>query len=180
MDIRIKLNPQYEQLRPYVEHLAQTGELHGEIVHRGRNSLYRLTVEGVDLVVKSFSHMTVANRFIYAHLRKSKAVRSYDNAVRIAQLGLLTPDPIASIDVIQYGNLRRGYYICRYVDAQKTTRWYERPDGKELETILATYIYGLRSMGVWHRDLNPGNILRDRQGNLFLIDLNRISFGNTS
>ena len=61
----------------------------------GRNKVYSVNVDGKMMVVKQFVHITKINRLVYNYLRKSKARRSYENAIKLCDKGFLTPAPVA-------------------------------------------------------------------------------------
>lgn len=83
MKQNIVVNPQYAQLAPFVGDVARgTADL-GEEIYRARNVVSHTRQCGLDLIVKSFRVPRLLNAFVYAHLRHSKARRSYDNALRL-------------------------------------------------------------------------------------------------
>ncbi|MFA6335511.1 MAG: hypothetical protein WCX48_08155 [Bacteroidales bacterium] len=50
-----------------------------------------MEVEGFVLVVKYFKKITLANKFIYAHVRKSKARRAYEHSELLLSKGFTSP-----------------------------------------------------------------------------------------
>ena len=144
----------------------------GEVIDARRNIL-RLT-EGV--VVKQFATPGIWKGIWYGWFGKSKARRSYENALR---LGALTPKPIAYREVRYFGILRESWYACIKSECPYTfIDLIERPDMPNRERILAAigrFTAHLRQMGVWHRDYSQGNILFNADGShIEVIDLNRI------
>lgn len=163
----------------FVQHLADTGDVSGlELIYEGRNRLYR-TPDG-RLCVKAFGVPGIIKSFIYGFLRKSKAFRSFDNALVLKELGIPTPDPIAAIECKKFGFLRRSYYICEYANGWQTLRGVEkRSDFPALSRALAEFIYTLHRNGVLMKDLSPGNVLWRLNGSYFdftLVDINRMEF----
>ena len=146
----------------------------GEIIDARRNIL-RLT-EGV--VVKQFATPGIFKGIWYGIFGKSKARRSYENALRLAGL---TPAPIAYREVRVCGILRESYYACLQSQCPYTfIDLIEHPDFPNRNRILASigrFTAELHLRGVWHRDYSQGNILFNEEGShIEVIDLNRIRF----
>ena len=51
--MRIVINPKYQYLSEYLSHIDEHFEREGRELHRGRNMLRTLQVEGLTLVVKT-------------------------------------------------------------------------------------------------------------------------------
>ena len=187
---RIRLEERY---RAYG---ARIGELPGRLVddgvtlHTGRNRIEALTItspglDSIDVAVKAFAVPTWPRGFVYAHLRQSKALRSINNAQKLVELGIDTPDPVACIEYRDSGRLRRSYYVCRYWqhDYDLTALLYRGvTQGSNTEALLeqlARFTVAQHNRGVLHGDYNPGNILVRSRGESFdfsLVDLNRLRF----
>lgn len=79
-----------------------------------------MTLDDLQINVKSFKRPHILNRFIYAWFRKSMAERSYGNALRLLGMGIGTPAPIAYLVYKNAKGVNRSYYIsiqqpCDYV-----------------------------------------------------------------
>lgn len=179
----ITINPKYESFRPQIEAMIRGGMPVGaEIIYKGRNTLYATRLGDTTAVVKQFRRPNIVNAYVYTTLRESKAARSYLNAMRMKDLGFLTPEPIA------YGETRRGlrleqscYISVGLEGATEMRHWEDFPFADTLLPAFATEIWKLHKAGVWHKDFSPGNILFTgdaRTGYRFhYVDLNRMEFG---
>lgn len=183
--INIETAPGAESLRPWLERLAHEGVPSDatEVYHNRRNKDYRCTVAGQQLNIKAFGIPRFPNRYIYGTLRKSKARRSLENALRLCHDGFATPKPIAYVEVKTGCTLTRSYYISQHVDMVCDMRdWDRNPEADAAVADLAALIAHLHDKGVFHKDMSPGNVMvvHDSRGNrqLMLIDLNRMDFGH--
>lgn len=174
---KIRLNPDFENLRQFVDAIPNRNEELGEIIYKARNTVFNNTETGIPLCIKSFKIPPIYNRIAYTFLRKGKARRSFENAERLIALGFMTPTPVAYLEVYKNGLLERSYYISLMIDAEHVRVWQERPNSQEIALNLANLMYRLHCAHVWHRDFSPGNVLYDKDGNYYLIDINRMQFG---
>ena len=182
-----------EPYRAYRDSIAEIPDRfpdHGDTLHSGRNLIKTLTMtspglEPIEVAVKAFAVPALPRGFVYAHLRRSKALRSMLNAQKLVQLDIHTPDPVACIECQDSGCLRRSYYVCRYWphDCDLIALLYRgaprRPDTRALLHQLARFTIAQHDRGVLHLDYNPGNILVRITGTRFdfaLVDLNRLRF----
>lgn len=157
-----------------------------EVYHTRRNHIWRIPLDGQDATVKDFKVPGHINAVAYTTVRRSKARRSYDNAMELLRLGFLTPEPLAWAEQ-RTGpcHLGHSYYACRYLQYDGDMRNWERyPDAEALLEALGREMARLHRAGVWHHDFSPGNILfRRRAGggyDFYYVDLNRMSFGQRS
>lgn len=153
-----------------------------EYIYRGRNNLFRVMLDGKPFIVKDFKHPHFLNRYVYTTIRKSKAARSYANALRILSLGFNTPAPAAYFEMRKKGELYYSFYLCEELcNASEMRNWEDKKDADTLLRAFALEILRLHRNGVFHRDFTPGNILYVTPGkgiyNFYLIDLNRMKFG---
>ncbi len=185
MKARIIISPKYAALGPLVQAIAADGVPPGAAeVYHARNTVYSLDTDaGIRLSIKDFHTPSAINALVYTRLRRSKARRSYENAVRLSAMGFDTPDPVAYIEIHRGAMLTRSYYICRQIDGAQDLRLWHLRDAVSMSPVLdglARYMVRLHRAGVFHKDFSPGNILyRDEGGTLryYLIDINRMSFG---
>lgn len=183
--LKITVNGKFENLRTQIAGIPERIEQTGEVIYSDRNTIYRTGIGGIDATVKSFHVPAFFNRIVYSTLRHSKARRSYDNALRLQELGIGTPEPIAYIEEYESGLLSRSYYICRMFEGQNIRHWEtEISDYRPMIKALAALIVDLHGKGVMHKDFSPGNILFKRNADggyrFALIDINRMQFGVTS
>ncbi len=176
MKQNIVVNPEYAQLMPFVSAVAcGTADL-GEEIYRARNVVSHTRQCGLDLIVKSFRVPRLLNAFVYAHLRHSKARRSYDNALRLMSLGIGTAVPVAYVEIFSHGLLNRSYFISLKVCGSEMRFWEKRADSNLLLHKFAAFMIELRDKGVFHKDFSPGNVIVDDQYHFYLLDVNRMKF----
>ena len=181
--MKLFIHPDYLYLRTFVENLPVTFEMEGETIYKVRNEIKVFKVGDVWINVKRYGVPPLFNRIAYTWLRKSKAIRAFENAVRISELGFHTPAPVAYLESYSNGLLHHSYFVslqCPYARQFK-----EFADGSpigdrsSIVENLGTYVARLHQAGVYHKDLSIGNILfeTDQAGTHFsLVDLNRMSF----
>lgn len=151
-------------------------------IHKARNELKIIHLDGIKTVVKSFKIPHLLNRIVYTYWRKSKAYKSYHNALRLHELGISTPQPMALIEFFESGLLADSYFISEYFEYDFTIRTpllEPLEDREAIFTAFAAYTYDLHQKGVWHLDYSPGNILikRTEAGYQFsIVDINRMEF----
>lgn len=185
MKTEIVINPDYAHLRPYITSIAESGVgADARLIYRARNSVYAVDAGGAKLNVKDFRRPSFPNDYVYTHLRKSKAARSYLNAMCLLELGVDTPTPVAYIEKTEGGRLSNSYYISLQLDHIHDMRlWLDSPQAMQAVPALARFLYTLHCKGVWHKDFSPGNILFSEDAaakdgyRFYLVDLNRMEFG---
>lgn len=179
----IVISPAFAHLRPFLEEIASNGvPAENELVYQARNRVYRVVApDGTALSIKAFRCPSFPNNYIYGNLRQGKAMRSFDNALRLLDLGFDTPEPVAFMEVSQGGAMKESYYISRHVDVDGDMRWWrDNPQARKALPQLAKLMVRMHRCGVYHRDFSPGNIMfRRKPGGeyiFYLIDLNRMRF----
>ncbi len=178
------INPKYEHLRGWLEKLPKTFTQQGEIIYEERNQI-RL-MDG--FCVKRFCPTKWWNKLPYL-VRKPKARRAYENALRLLELNIPTPEPVAFIP----SRWDESYLVTVASPLQHT--FYDFRDGniagKEgLIRDFARFSALLHESGVLHLDYSPGNILYDHipdshnanglTSRFQLVDINRLRFGKVS
>lgn len=184
----IVINPKYEYLHDWLTALSLRFESSGRIIYEGRNQVRIIPTgigEGEEVCVKRFHRPFLFNRVVYTFFRHSKARRSYENALRLLQAGIATPEPIAYIEEYRGGLLAYSFLITRVSSLNRLHREFSLDYHPELdETIrpLARLTAHMHEQGILHLDFSPGNILFDQLKNgewaFELIDLNRMRIGH--
>jgi tRNA A-37 threonylcarbamoyl transferase component Bud32 len=155
-----------------------------EVIHRGRNVIFRHRVVGDEVAVKRFP-VSGGRRLVY-RLRTSKAVRAFDHATRLLAIGVGTPRPLAAVEVRHGRALAASYYCCALVSGFREVRELKRPDSPGRELLLeelGAFVGRLHELGAMHRDLTSGNVLLlpdpSKPGSVSfqLVDINRMRFG---
>ena len=167
-----------------LEALAETTPPDAEI-YRGRNLIFRTTVNGQTVAVKRFPVASPGKRLVY-RFRTTKAVRAFDHAVRLHQLGVGTPRPLAAVEVRRRGWLTASYFCSALVEQfreARVLRFPDTPDRPRLLELLGGFVGRLHELGILHEDLTAGNILivpepaRPDGVEFQLVDINRMRFG---
>lgn len=138
-------------------------------------------IGGQKFAIKYFKRVTLANRFIYKFFRKSKAQRSYENALVLQSKNILTPQPVAFVETYTGLQLRGAYFVSLYVDCSSLDEVVvtSPEDGREIMTHFAQFVFKLHQENVIHKDLNLTNVLYRKTADAYqfcLIDINRMHF----
>lgn len=175
------IHPEYSHLADWVILLPDCFSTQGQVLVDGRNQVRLVKFGGELLVVKYFKRITTANRYIYRYFRASKGERAYANAQVLLSNGVLTPFPVASLDVYKHGRLIHSFFISRYVDCPSAYELMAKSYqdiARELKD-LAAFLYKIHRLGIFHADLNLTNVLHHSTplgSDFCLIDNNRIRF----
>lgn len=186
MSVKSLIYDGFESLKPLVDEIIANGVPVSAIEHTGyRNRLYTLDTPLGKINIKAFRQPSFPNNYIYTTLRKSKARRSGEHAVRLLESGVGTPRPVAWIEKKSEGQLRESYYLSVEEPFDGDLRYWEKRPEKERDELLDAYsqfLFGIHEKGILHHDLSPGNVIwkRDKRGqySFMLVDLNRMSFFN--
>lgn len=144
----------------------------GDNIHEGRNTI-RVYEQAV---IKHFGIPSLGKSLWYSLFGRSKARRSYENALR---LGSLTPTPIAYREVYEFGLLRESAYACQLSPCKGTFNdligHNEYPQREEILQAIGRFTAQMHRLGAWHKDYSGGNILFDGQTlKIEVVDLNRM------
>lgn len=189
MSREIRIHPDYDFLRGKIAEIPGHGYTPSAVYCHSRNTVERVDVEGVPLVVKRFKRPNVVNRFVYRLWRAPKAVRSYDNALRLTDMGIDTPAPVAVIVDSRGLAVTDSWYVCRHVDALPVGHYVTEEDRPAMggrfrdDPMLRAFLEFALSLfrrGVYQRDFNRGNFLVSRgaegEFRFSMVDINRLQF----
>jgi len=185
----VRLTPAWDrpEIRAWcqdLEALAATVSPDAEI-YRGRNVIFRAAIHGQEVAVKRFPLRSPGKRLVY-RLRATKAVRAFDHAVHLGELGVSTPRPFAAVEVRRRGWPVASYFCSTFVPEfreARVLRFPDVPDRARLLALIGGFVGRLHDLGVLHLDLTAGNILLVPAPNdpdvpdLQLVDINRMRFG---
>ena len=179
---RCVVNPTFSFLADFVEQVTRCGlPADATEVYQARNRIVACERSGVLVNIKAFRLPNAINRYVYSALRKSKAERSYLNAMRLNALGFSTPAPIAFSEVRTPGRLHQSYYFSVQIPGSELRHMDSRADAPAVLFALGREIALLHQARVWMKDFSPGNVLEthtpDGSYTFSHVDLNRIQFG---
>lgn len=159
-----------------ISYPCELDEVRQEPIHNGRNVLWLAKWNEGLVVVKDFGRPKLAG--LEYCMRKSKARRSYENALCILKRGVATPTPIAYREKrsLLTNRLISCSYICEY-EQSKTLRDYYDTCTPAFMKSFAAFVALLHEKGIRHDDLNNTNVRVQECGGTFsfsIIDLNRM------
>ena len=112
------------------------------------------------------------DRYLFAGYRRSRPFREWQVLARLHAAGLPVPRPLLA-GCERIGLTCRGALLTsRIVNALPLGQLLAvmtDADWQELAVTLKRFF----GVGLVHPDLNPGNVLRDKDGNWYLIDFDR-------
>jgi len=167
--------------------LSDFGHSGTALVDTGRNHIRKVALDNQQLTIKKFKTPGFFQGLVYRFVRKSKARRSYEYALRLRDLAIGTPEPVAYFERFGPG-LKESYYICRYLDYDLDFRVLNHnpqyPNREEILRAVTRFTYQMHEQGVHFLDHSPGNTLirkeEDGRYHCYLIDLNRMRFERLS
>lgn len=173
--------PQEPNITHIIEHYTTEGTL---FVAGKRNSIKLFKLQNLTVNVKSFKVPNTLNKLVYRFLRKSKARRSYEYAIKLLSMGIGTPQPIAFYENQTALSLKDSYYVSEHLQAKYTFRDLvsdaELPNHEIILRQFTQFCFLLHEKGVEFTDHSPGNTLIGDNGNstysFYLVDLNRMNF----
>lgn len=178
--MKVVVNIKYRNYREQIEQFINGG-VTGERIRVLRNELTKYRCAGMSVVVKRFAVPNLFQRIIYTLFRKSKAARSYDNALILRTMGIETPEPIAYIEQYRFGLFHTGYYIARFSTNSTLSHITTLSDSEQrlVAIDLAEFTAKMHSFGVAFYDYNSQNILYKKCDDKYyfeIVDINRMDF----
>ncbi|MEA2073636.1 MAG: hypothetical protein U9O86_08630, partial [Campylobacterota bacterium] len=176
------LNPKYSNFKDSLLDIKNIFKDSDQSIHKARNELKIIEINGIKCVVKSFKVPHLINRVAYTYFRDGKAKKSYLNAMKLIEKNVQTPEPIGIIEFFNFGLLQESYYISIYEPYDFTIREVFHHKVENVNEILkqfAKFTFSIHEKGVWHVDYSLGNILITKEKNLYkfsLVDINRMEF----
>lgn len=186
--MKIHISPTSNFEEKEILELISSFHKRGEKVGKGdRNTIKNFPLGDQIVTVKAFKVPNLINKFVYRFFRKSKAIRSFENANYLLEHGIGTPKPIACLEEKKLLTFGKSYYISDFCDADLTYRELIRqPDYPDRENIVrqfTRFTYDLHEKGILFKDHSPGNTLIIKSGDsydFYLVDLNRMDFKTLS
>ncbi|WP_228851002.1 lipopolysaccharide kinase InaA family protein [Aegicerativicinus sediminis] len=175
----------YQGLEKDLDALIENFSYSGKPIGKGvRNKIKYFTFKGKTVNVKAFKVPNIINQLVYRFLRKSKAERSFFNAKKLLEMGILTPEPVAYYEFYSFILLKRSFYVCEHLSCDYTYRDLinNKVEPSKWDTILrefTKFTYRLHENGILFLDHSPGNtLINEINGyySFYLVDLNRMKF----
>lgn len=155
----------------------------GELIYDERNKLRRFVMpSGLVIIVKAYKRPNLFQKICYSTFWKNKACKSYIYALRLRQMGIDTPEAIATVCYKNHGMVER-YFFASTEDNRPDCRILR--DGnmdnpQPLIDALTAYLIHLHDLGFMHGDTNLSNFLYEQQPDgsyhFSVIDTNRSTF----
>lgn len=164
--MRLILNPKYKHLREYIEHIEDHFEHEGHEIHRDRNVIRVLKVDGLTLCVKRYSQASLTQRMaIRLRMRSSRARRAYIRPLLLRERGFDSPEPVAFVRFSKGLTNSVSYFVClksKYQHSMSEVMDLPVEKREELTLAFAQYAAQLHKNGFLHRDFSGDNILYGR------------------
>lgn len=181
MKTEIFVHSAFSHLGNFIQQIPGNFAHLGDEIYVGRNDVRLIGLDGLILTIKYFKRMTLANRYVFSTVRKSKARRAFEYSDRLLKKGITSPQPVAYINCYKYGMLYRCYYVSLYSNYMPVKEFLVLPVSESVEALkaFARFIYRVHKSGVFHKDLTIRNVLFsfvDNQYDFCLIDNNRMRF----
>ncbi|MDF1882604.1 hypothetical protein JHD49_01470 [Sulfurimonas sp. SAG-AH-194-C21] len=186
MSYQLQTNEKYKNFEKDLIDIRDIFKHSGNSIHKARNELKIIEINGIKCVVKSFKVPHLLNRIAYSFFRDGKAKKSFSNATKLMELGVNTPEAIGIIEFFSLSLLTQSYFISVYEPYDFTIREVFHHKVTDVETILqqfTLFTYEIHKLGVWHVDYSLGNILITKQETQYkfsLVDINRMEFKSIS
>ena len=151
-----------------------------EITVHASNMYFRARESTSDM----FASIDAAVATMERQIRKNKARRAYEHALRLRGMGFDTPEPVAWSEYRKDGLIADTYFVSRRSELTplpQTMRRFPAPDTLPVLEAFARFTVRLHEQGICHEDFNQTNILWEYDGTagnyrFQLIDINRMRF----
>jgi hypothetical protein len=183
LSIKYKLNSYYKSYEDFLLNIKSYFQKNSNTIHKARNELKIIEHNNLQTVVKAFKIPNIINQIVYAYFRDSKAKKSYENAIKLRELGVNTPAPMGYIEFYKNFLFKESFFIAKKFDYDFTIREPLRNHNLEnrIDIIKAfvAFTYDLHQKRVYHKDYSAGNILvakNDDKWEFSVVDINRMEF----
>lgn len=185
--MRITLHPRYSNNTDITSLVSRLPEAfannEGELLYDKRNQVRRFVMpDGMRLMVKQFKRPNLIQKLCYSTCWTNKADKSYRYGFRLLEMGLDTPEPIASIVYRRHGMVDRYYFVSAEDEGSDCREWLEKADATAQDRAiqaLAGFLVKAHRLGFLHGDTNLSNFRLHPVGDGFrlaVIDTNRSTF----
>ncbi len=116
------------------------------------------------------------DRYVFTGWERSRALREWHLLAQMQAMNLPVPQPLAAL-CSQQGQFYTAALLCRYIEqARRLPVALQDCKPVQAETLLRNVLYALETLhsaGVYHPDMNFGNVLVDAADKIWLIDFDR-------
>ncbi|WP_372753292.1 lipopolysaccharide kinase [Mariniflexile sp.] len=181
----IQIHPDYQKFKTEILSAIDNFDKQGDVVFEGgRNHIKKFKIGDEYFSVKSFKSPSWFNAFVYKYIRKSKAKRSFEYALKLISSQISTPFPIAYVEEFSTFGIKKSYFVSLHIAYDFDFRvLIHNPNYPEREEILkqfTEFTFKLHENQINFLDHSPGNtlIVKKKEGvyDFYLIDLNRMVF----
>lgn len=173
-----------ERIVFFIDHFLIEGKI---LVNGQRNIIKLFEFEEITLSIKSFKKPNLINKIVYRYFRKSKARRSFEFALKLMEMQIGTPQPVAFFENYDFIGLKDSYYVCEHLENVFEFREIVQNEAFENRDFIirkfAQFTFEMHEKGIEFLDHSPGNTLirknNDGSYSFFLVDLNRMQFHET-
>lgn len=146
---------------------------------KGRATAWFFSYHGLTAVLRHYWRggligKLLSDQYIFLGLEKTRVYCEFSLMIKLCQLGLNVPKPIAA-KITQSGFVYRGDIITQAINGAKSLLdvLITRPLTEQELIKIASTIAQFHNHGVYHADLNINNILFDETGEVYIIDFDR-------
>lgn len=183
--MKITIHHNYEYLLGDIKDIVEGNYVAKKVFCHNRNVVEMVNLQGSPFVVKRYKEPNWLNRVVYTWLRKSKARRAYEYALRLLDEGVETPAPVAYIEIKRGRLFSVGYFISEYLPynlLKDAPALLAGEDARRLTRDFLDFTASLHSKGILPGDFNGSNIFYryDEESGCYrfaLTDVNRMRFG---
>lgn len=174
---------------PFVKNIrAYTESAEREVLLDSRNrvvcgEMQYADGKAVKVVIKQFRKQSHYDTMRFTVIR-SKALRSFLNALTLQELGIGTPEPVLCAEKRDGAFLLESYYVCRHIAFDfSLNKMFEGRNDVEWKLVLSALAHAVRKIhdaGYIFGDLNGANVLIQHSQHsrpdliFYFIDLNRM------
>lgn len=184
--MKIVISPRFRAYEQLIRAIPGGDYTAGKVFCDNRNTVFKISMDGQEFVVKKYARPTLFNCFVYTFFRQSKAKRAYRYAKLLLRKGVETAAPVAYIEERRYGFFHTGYFISEYLPYPTLNEAESLPadEQRKLGESFVEFTAHIHQAGILHKDYNRGNILYHRAGDgryrFALVDINRFRFGRAN
>ena len=185
MNIKYNINIKYgKQFKDFLLNIKDYFNKNTNTIHKARNELKIINYNSIDTVVKAFKIPNIINQFAYSYIRGSKARKSYQNGIKLIELGVNTPTPIGYIEFYKFTFLKESFFVSKHQPYDFLIRepLYDENfnDREDIIKQFTSFTYSLHEKDIYHKDYSAGNtlVMRNKDGSytFSIVDINRMEF----